>query len=230
MKVELLTLPHKGIDPEYYAGFAAATCVGRTLYDCASTDGYVKNLEAALRSNHLSILEHLPLTWSIEGISRACLAQLTRHRHMSFSVQSQRYSKVKTWAGETDGSYKSWYVLPKTIDLHDQPYISKKYEQLMDEIADFYNDMLEQGVPAEDARMILPNACKTSIVVSMNARSFLEAAQKRLCNKAQWEIRELFWQMRESIKDIYPSVYELAIPNCCKEYNPCGRPWGDRSN
>ena len=93
--------------------------------------------------------------------------------------------------------------------------------------------MCEAGIPNEDARMVLPNACFTSIIVTMNARAFIEAGQKRICNKAQWEIREMFRQMRSLVKDIYPTVYEMTKPNCqkggCTEKRPCGNPYEEKS-
>jgi thymidylate synthase (FAD) len=95
----------------------------------------------------------------------------------------------------------------------------------MTRIAGIYEDMIKDGIPKEDARMVLPNACFTSIVISMNARSFLEASTLRRCKRAQWEIREMFDKMRECIKTIYPTVYKLAVPNCekngCIEKKPC---------
>ena len=90
--------------------------------------------------------------------------------------------------------------------------------------------MCSKGIPNEDARIVLPNACFTSIIVSMNARAFLEAATLRTCNRAQWEIRQMFQLMRDSIKDIYPNVWKKCFPNCtkkcgCLETKPCGNPY-----
>ena len=100
----------------------------------------------------------------------------------------------------------------------------------MEYTAKLYNAMCEDGIPNEDARMILPNACFTSIIVSFNARAFLEAATLRTCNRAQWEIRQMFQLMRDSIKDIYPNVWKKCFPNCtkkcgCLETKPCGNPY-----
>ena len=100
----------------------------------------------------------------------------------------------------------------------------------MEDIARFYNEMCSKGIPNEDARMVLPNACFTSIMVSMNARSLVEQCSKRLCNRAQWEIRQMFKLMRDSIRDVYPHVWEKCFPNCtkkcgCLEAKPCGNPY-----
>ena len=140
-------------------------------------------------------------------------------RIASYSQLSQRYAKVQT---DT-----VWFVEPQSILDKD---LGGLYCEFMGEIANMYNLLIEHGIPNEDARMVLPNACFTSIIVSMNARAFLEAATLRTCNRAQWEIRQMFKLMRDSIKDIYPHVWELSFPNCtkkcgCLEAKPCGNPY-----
>ena len=129
---------------------------------------------------------------------------------------SQRYAKVDT--------NEEWYVEPESIVTYSRN-ITDKYRDLMSNIAEFYQEMISKNIPNEDARMILPNACFTSVIMSMNARSLVEQCSKRLCKRAQWEIHELYTQMVELIKDIYPTVYNLCVPPCkkdgCKEKNPC---------
>ena len=220
MKVTLLNSANQQLitkddffDSEYLAKQAASICVDKL--DNPSDKGF----EKAIKSGHYSILEHLPLTFLIEDVSRALTHQLVRHRIASYSQQSQRYAQVKT--GDRD-----WYVFPQTIAESDYTFA---YTDMMDKIAELYFTMCEAGIPNEDARMILPNACFTSIIVTMNARSLVEQCSKRLCNRAQWEIRELYTQMVELIKDIYPSVYNMCVPPCkkdgCKEIKPCGNPY-----
>ena len=203
---------------EKLADVAAAMCVGK--YTEAANQLECKNLLPAINSGHDSVLEHLPLTWVIEDVSRALTHQLVRHRMASYTQLSQRYAKV-----ETD---KEWYIEPETVKS--SLNILNKYRNLMDDIANLYNEMCSKGIPNEDARMILPNACFTSIIVSMNARAFLEAATLRTCNRAQWEIRQMFQLMRDSIKNIYPNVWKKCFPNCtkkcgCLEAKPCGNPY-----
>lgn len=217
MKVTLLNSANQQLitkdnffDSEYLAKQAAAICVDKL--DNPSDKGF----EKAIKSGHYSILEHLPLTFLIEDISRACSHQLVRHRIASYSQMSQRYAKVDT--------NEEWYIEPESIVTYSRN-ITDKYRDLMDNIAEFYQEMISKNIPNEDARMVLPNACFTSIMVSMNARSLVEQCSKRLCNRAQWEIRELYTQMVELIKDIYPSVYSMCVPPCkkdgCKEIKPC---------
>lgn len=211
-----ITLLNSAVN-EYLVAQAAAICIDKL------DNPTRKGMMTALSSGHLSIIEHLPLTFLVEDVSRALTHQLIRHRLASYSQQSQRYAKVQT--------DEKWYVVPASIDKY---AFGSNYYHLMEDIAELYNDMCNRGVPNEDARMILPNACFTSIIVSMNARSFIEAGQKRICNKAQWEIKAMFRQMRELIKDIYPTVYELTKPNClttgCTEAKPCGNPYEKISN
>lgn len=120
-----------------------------------------------------------------------------------------------------------WFIVPETISQN--PKVLDKYLNTLRYITDFYNYAIEQNIPKEDARSILPNACKTSLVMSVNARAFTEQCTLRLCSRAQWEIRDLYAHMRDCIKDIHPYVYELAVPNCakkgCTEAKPCKHPW-----
>lgn len=137
-------------------------------------------------------------------------------RMASYSQQSQRYTKVNT--------EEQWFIIPESVASCSLNVISK-YNGLMEDIARFYNEMCSKGIPNEDARMVLPNAYFTTLIMSMNARSFIEQCQKRLCNKSQWEIRNLYREMCKQIEFIYPKVYELCVPNCvtdrCKEKKPC---------
>ena len=221
MKVLLLNHFQTGglASNEKLADVAAAMCVGK--YTEAANQLGCKNLLPAINSGHDSVLEHLPLTWVIEDVSRALTHQLVRHRIASYSQQSQRYAKVNT--------EEQWFIIPESVVSCSLNVISK-YNSLMEDIARFYNEMCSKGIPNEDARMVLPNACFTSIMVSMNARSFSEAATLRTCNRAQWEIRQMFKLMRDSIKDVYPHVWEKCFPNCtkkcgCLEAKPCGSPY-----
>ena len=216
MKVTLLNYARtvSDMEAEYLARQAAAICVDKL------DNPTEKGMLSAISSGHDSILEHLPLTWVVEDVSRALTHQLVRHRMASYTQLSQRYAKV-----ETD---KEWYIEPETVKS--SLNILNKYRNLMDDIANLYNEMCSKGIPNEDARMILPNACFTSIIVSFNARAFLEAATLRTCNRAQWEIRQMFQLMRDSIKNIYPNVWKKCFPNCtkkcgCLEAKPCGNPY-----
>ena len=199
MKVTLL----HSAQNEKIAEVSAAICVDKL--DNPSDKGFKK----AVESGHYSILEHLPLTFLVEDISRACSHQIVRHRIASYSQMSQRYAKVNT--------NEEWYVEPKSIMESDLDF-AFEYQEFMEHTASFYQKLCVNGIPNEDARMVLPNACFTSIIMSMNARAFVEASTLRTCNKAQWEIKQVFKDMRECIKEIYPTIYKLAVPNCYKKH------------
>lgn len=160
-------------------------------------------IEKIVKIGHHSVLEHVTFTFGIEGVSRALTHQLVRHRIASYSQKSQRYVKY------TDGFE---YIFPESIKRND--YFSKKYKELMGNIAELYKEMLEAEIPAEDARYILPNACETKIIVTMNARELLHFFRIRCCNRAQWEIRILAEEMLKLCLKKAPAIFRYAGPGC----------------
>lgn len=130
------------------------------------------------RNGHLSVFEHIYFTFKVEGISRACSHQIVRHRHCSFTQRSQRYC--------SEDGFR--FVTPPTID-------AGAFVNDMEDIGDWYTDYQKSGVPNEDARYILPNACETSMYISCNLRELIHIANERKCYRAQWEIRELVTKM-----------------------------------
>lgn len=135
---------------------------------------------------HMSVFEHVSVTWRIGGISRACSHQLVRHRLASYCQQSQRYVKVGT-------DSMDWYVIPPSIREDDMKCV--EYEAAMYQCAKHYNSLLKKGVKPEDARYALPEATKTAIVATVNLREFASFYALRTDKAAQWEIRELAEEM-----------------------------------
>lgn len=174
------------------------------------------------RSKHTSTLEHITYTFAVEGLSRAALAQLTRHRHMSFSVQSQRY--VKLGSGDKSGGFD--YVLPpsledehKTVDFFGEDTSSIDiYRDFMNRAQITYDALRQAGVPAEDARMVLPQSTACNLILSANLRTFIEFYSKRRRGKgAQWEIADLAEQIRSNIVKVdewTAKFFEEANCNC----------------
>lgn len=202
-----------------FASKAAAICVGKE-------DSYSeRNLIAAVDSGHLSILEHISLTFYIKDVSRALSHQLVRHRLSSYSQQSQRYCKIDTMPNTEQ--FNEWYIIPDSIKYN--AFALQEYAILMNKIGSIYRYLIDiEGISKEDARMVLPNACKTSLIMTCNLRAFIEQAEKRLCNKAQWEIQELYKLMSQQVSEAYPFIAKLLIPPCghygvCKETKPCGK-------
>ncbi|MEH6974986.1 FAD-dependent thymidylate synthase [Bacillus sp. JJ675] len=152
-----------------------------------------------VRSGHTSTLEHLTFTFAIEGVSRALLAQLTRHRvGFSFSVQSQRY--VRMGSNDKIGGFD--YVIPDKIDDPDADAI---FIAAMQDAQRKYDELRALGVPAEDARAVLPQAAATNLVLTANLRSLLEFYSKRKPGKgAQKEIADLAEALREEVVNVDP--------------------------
>lgn len=180
--------------------------------------GFIRQLR---NMGHLSPLEHASFTFAIEGVSRSLLAQITRHRIASFSVQSQRYVSQHSRAGG-DGIFD--YIIPPRIEALGEEYVAL-YHQQMETIQkwyDFWLAALEQhdGTPGhEDARFVLPNAAETKMLVTMNARELLHFFSLRCCNRAQWEIRELATRMLQLVKKAAPNIFKNGGPACLN--GPC---------
>lgn len=152
------------------------------------------------RSGHLSTLEHLSYTFAVEGLSRAALAQLTRHRvGFSFSVQSQRF--VKFGSGDKSGGFD--YVVPESI-VSDKSKLGL-FELMMAAMQETYDDLRKQGVPAEDARSVLPQATACNLTMTVNLRSLLDFYAKRgPSTHAQSEIKALATQLKEAVIAVEP--------------------------
>ena len=199
-------------DPGGLVGEAAAICTAAEDNDRAR--------RGALASGHMSVTEHVSFTFRIEGVSRALLAQLTRHRIASFSVESQRYVEMDHMQ----------YGTPPSIRADEGA--EEAYRRLMSRIQDMYHLLIEHGIPAEDARFVLPNACETKLIMTMNVRELHHLFELRCCNRAQWEIREMADQMLMLCQNAAPELFSKAGPGCVRGKCPegkmsCGRPRGN---
>jgi len=161
-------------------------------------------IKMVLGSGHTSTLEHASFTFAIEGISRACSHQLVRHRLASYSQQSQRYVDL------TKKGIK--FVVPTSISQDKEKFAL--FKKQMENSEKIYAQLLEKGANPEDARFVLPNACETKIVVTMNARELLHFFELRLCQRAQWEIRAMAEKMLELVKKVAPEIFNFAGPTC----------------
>jgi len=152
---------------------------------------------------HASVIEHASFTFSIEDVSRGMTHQLVRHRIASYSQQSQRYVAYDTLEK---------YVTPPSIVCSSQA--KKTFDDALENISEAYRKLLKMGIPKEDARFILPNAAKTNIVVTMNARELRHFFNLRCCARAQWEIREVAVEMLKQAKKAAPALFENCGPTC----------------
>ena len=169
-------------------------------------------MKHCIKSGHTSVTEFADFTFHIEGVSRALSHQLVRHRLASYAQRSQRYC--------SEDGFK--YVVPKTISKNNDAL--EHYNKLMETIQSEYNALQELGIPNEDARMVLPNACETVIEVKMNLRALMNFMHERLCTCAQWEIRELARKMRDEVIKEVPILEDYLVPKCeknGKRYGMC---------
>ena len=218
-------------DPEKTVATAAKLCYSPCSIDETSAnlneEYTAKFIKMLAKIGHESPLEHISFTFGIEGVSRAFLAQLTRHRTASYSVQSQRYVKKENFE----------YVIPPEISKI--PEAKEEFLKAMEEDQNHYEKLTEMlskchceelvslGIDLEtakkaaekkaieDARYVLPNACFTNIICTFNARSLLIF----FCQRAQWEIREVSTEMLKLVKSVAPNVFAFAGPSCVK--GPC---------
>ncbi len=227
MKVTLL---QHTPDPEKIVAAAAKLCYSdsgvENILDGLNQEKTEKFLNMLMSLGHASPIEHVTFTFGIEGVSRALLAQFTRHRIASYSVKSQRYVK--------EGMFE--YIVPPEIEKNEEAkklFIEtmendqKAYDNLVEILfKKHFDELVEKGIDEkqaktkaektaiEDARFVLPNACETKMVVTMNARSLINFFHHRCCTRAQWEIRALADEMLNLVKEVAPTLFKHAGPSC----------------
>lgn len=192
MKVELINHTQNPVET---IEKAASTC-----YDSQPTSG--KIMKHCYKSGHHSVLEFADFTFKIYGVSRALTHQLVRHRMASYAQRSQRYC-------EEDGFE---FVTPSSVERNDEALA--KYNETIETIKKAYADLLALGIKAEDARMLLPNACCSQICVKMNLRELIHFCNERMCACAQWEIREMARLMVAEVTKVEPMLKEYLVPKC----------------
>jgi thymidylate synthase (FAD) len=217
MKVILLS--HTG-DAEVLCATAAKTCYSQgapsVIMEKVTEEKAGKLIEDVVSMGHHSVIEHAYYTFSLEGVSRALTHQLVRHRVASYSQQSQRYVNM----------LKAEFVTPPSIAADNEA--KKVFESAMEQAWEAYQKLAEK-MPVEDARYVLPNACETNIIVTMNARELIHFFSLRCCNRAQWEIREAADLMLALAQQVSPQIFKDAGAPCvrgpCTEGKmSCGKP------
>lgn len=232
MNVELIAYTP---DAEKIVAAAAKLCYSSSgidgILDGLTPEKTHRFLDMLMDLGHESPIEHISFTFGIEGVSRSLLAQFTRHRIASYSVKSQRYV--------SEGSFS--FVTPPQIEKNEKAraiYLEsmKKDVEYYNALADLLKEQhiqemvaggkkLEEAEKAaekkaiEDARYVLPNACETKMVVTMNARSLQNFFRHRCCERAQWEIRQCAEKMLELVKEVAPTIFAKSGPSCL--LGPC---------
>lgn len=225
-----VTLLNYTRDPERTVACAAKLCYSPATIDNIKdglTDEKVSSfVEMLAEIGHESPIEHASFTFGIEGVSRALLAQITRHRMASFSVQSQRYVAEAHFEYVTPPEIKGNPAAEKIFIAameEDQRHYDEltailkqkhRYSFLADGKDEKTADRLAEKKAIEDARFVLPNACETKMVLTMNARSLLNFFRHRCCNRAQWEIQEVANQMLALVSEVAPNIFKNAGPSC----------------
>lgn len=220
-------------EPEKIIASAAKLCYSSSGIDsiCDNlTEEKTRNfIDMLVSVGHESVLEHVSFTFGIEGISRACSHQLVRHRIASYSQKSQRYVNENEFE----------YITPPEIESNYEAYvefvrvmneITKSYAKIADLLTESHKEKFIAGgmdeksalskarkLANEDARFILPNACETKIVVTMNVRSLFNFFRHRCCNRAQWEIRAVANEMLRLCLQTAPDIFKYAGPSCVAE-------------
>ena len=226
-------------EPEKTIAAAAKLCYSdahiETLLDGLTPEKTAAFLQRLSDVGHASPIEHASFTFGIEGVSRTFLAQVTRHRIASFSVQSQRYVRLEDFR----------YVVPPEIEaipaakaqfLDAMNDDARRYLELVKSLEDAHTARLVAGgldekaarakaskQANEDARFVLPNACETKMVLTMNCRSLVNFFNLRCCERAQWEIRAVADEMLRLVLPLAPHIFAAAGPRCLTGPCPEGR-------
>ena len=231
-KLKVILLRHT-LSPEETIALSAKLCYSKStiedLKEKISQKDQSAFIEKLMGMGHESVLEHVTFSFGVEGVSRVLLAQLTRHRIASFSVQSQRYVSYENGFG---------FIMPDSIAALGEEAV-QQYQKQMDTIESWYVDWqkkLGKGEKSnEDARFVLPNACETRLVVTMNVRELRHFFSLRMCNRAQWEIRKMAEEMFRICFNTAPALFMDAGPACIRGKCPegektCGRAAEIRKN
>lgn len=220
MKVEMLNYTR---EPERTIACAGKLCYSKksdiaTLWDSLTEEEVKKFIKTLIDNRHESPLEHSSFTFAIEDVSRSLMAQITRHRICSFSIRSQRYCN--------EGEFKA--IVPDAIAKNEKSLV--EFNSIMDALHSDYKYLQEvYGISNEDARALLPNACATRMIMTMNARELMHFFNERCCNHAQLEIRTLAYKMLKLVKEVAPTLFSKAGAKCeslgyCPEtLRSCGR-------
>lgn len=231
-------------EPEKTVASAAKLCYSSStigeLRDGLTDEKASAFVDMLSEIGHESPIEHASFTFGIEGVSRAFLAQITRHRMASYSVKSQRYVKEGAFEfvtpPEVAAEEEALEIYNESMRLAQQAYdriaeilTEKHYKTFLNEGKDEKTAAKMASKKAiEDARFVLPNSCETKMVVTMNARSLLNFFRHRCCNRAQWEIQAVANQMLALVSEVAPDIFKKAGPPCligpCPEGKmSCGR-------
>ncbi len=199
--------PTKSLYVAYRTAYSSLTPmqIDRRIQDGRIThEQMAEFIDRRLQAGHSSPLEQVWFEFGISGVSRAFSHQFVRHHiGISFEQQSQRYVKFK------DASFP--YTVPQSVQ---RAGMAAKMDETFTQLGKLYQELLDAGVPAEDARFILPNATSTNFKVVVNLLELLHICDLRLCTRAQWEFRKVASLMRSEVNRSFPELGRYLQPKC----------------
>ncbi|WP_435333417.1 FAD-dependent thymidylate synthase [Haloarchaeobius sp. TZWWS8] len=237
MKVELLAATD---DPEelictaarndYYADFVGEESFETVMESIDGDDIEAKKetlIGHLLSHGHFGPFEHPQVTFAVKGISRSCMAQITRHRHVSFDVQSMRYvafddvDPEDVREGEMvvtppSASDPDWIGRNQKGGAVDEETVAEREEIFRESVTrsvEDYQRLLDLGMPPEDARFVLPIGTEVNMVMSMNARMLMHVADMRAAADSQWEIREMTEKVLDLAAEWCPITFDYYEQN-----------------
>lgn len=222
MKVKLVSWTNNPIKTIYWAFMNMHNKVPDNLDDINLPDDEVEDFfDMLFKQPHQTVLEFVNTNWLIEGASRAFQQQLTRTRQAGYSIQSLRIVDLGEFAKE--GRYTESSVVKNNPEWH------KKYADSMAKIQELYRDMINSGMPVEDARGILPLNVHSTITFTINLRSLYHMLELRFCDNTQEEFRNVAVEMRKEVGEKLGKIFTKPMkPICfslgyCPSPVPCGK-------
>jgi thymidylate synthase (FAD) len=230
MPLKVLLMEHTP-NPETLIAKAAKLCYSSVgieeMNENMDNEKKGKFIDMLMSYGHESPVEHVSFTFAIEGVSRSLTHQLVRHRIASYSQQSQRYVRLQQFEyvipPEIENDSKAKVIFIKSMENSQQ-----SYNDIVDILNEKYmesgmNDTSADKKAIEDARYVFPNACETKIIVTMNVRSLFNFFRHRCCNRAQWEIRDMAFEMLKQVKKVSPTLFKYSGPSCLNGICPEGK-------
>lgn len=230
MPLKVLLMEHTP-NPETLIAKAAKLCYSSVgieeMNENMDNEKTGKFIDMLMSYGHESPVEHVSFTFAIEGVSRSLTHQLVRHRIASYSQQSQRYVRLQQFEyvipPEIENDSKAKVIFIKSMENSQQ-----SYNDIVDILNEKYmesgmNDTSADKKAIEDARYVFPNACETKIIVTMNVRSLFNFFRNRCCNRAQWEIRDMAFEMLKQVKKVSPTLFKYSGPSCLNGSCPEGK-------
>ncbi len=217
MNVKLI-FPTQDVAKDYYKQIVFLACklcysesnpeeIWEKLQSGKITDRKIESLiNKVVASGHHSTIEHIVFTFAISGVSRTLTHQLVRHRiGVAFDQQSQRYVSLSNPV----------FVEPPTIADNNEAH--QLYQQAQQQMAEVYEQLLQLGIPSEDARFVFPQGVGSNLIMTVNLRELIHICGLRLCSLAQWEIRAMFQKVRAEVKQVSPYISRMLVPHCVHE-------------